>query len=323
MIGEEVTEDKLEGLISQVDKNNSRAIEFQEFLILLSEIRKGGGYVCYFCATDAYPPQRLYLLCSLPPLSFFPLSQSPFLRPPGSGALGNVMVQAKQGAGMAALLRDLEENPVRGCSVKARSKDMMKWKVLVKGPDKTPYAGGTFKLAVDLPDEFPYSPPDMVYTFPLATCVFCLLLTYGYVPRCVSFVLPPPPSSLSAAQYFVSRIYHVNVITLLNGRGSLQFILKDWDPGWDIRKALTQLVKMLASPDVEIVPQKYHPTPGQSSSTPTALDFAKFRGNQCDMLHAQCVWMYVNDRESFDKVAADFTRRFACLPDGVLQRSIK
>lgn len=181
---------------------------------------------------------------------------------------------------MAALLRDLEENPVRGCSVKARSKDMMKWKVLVKGPDKTPYAGGTFKLAVDLPDEFPYSPPDM---------------------------------------YFVSRIYHVNVITLLNGRGSLQFILKDWDPGWDIRKALTQLVKMLASPDVEIVPQKYHPTPGQSSSTPTALDFAKFRGNQCDMLHAQCVWMYVNDRESFDKVAADFTRRFACLPDGVLQ----
>ena len=60
MIGEEVTEAKLESLISQVDKNNSRAIEFQEFLVLLSEIRKGGG-----------------------------------------GALGNVMVQAKQGASMA------------------------------------------------------------------------------------------------------------------------------------------------------------------------------------------------------------------------------
>jgi hypothetical protein len=126
MIGEEVTEAKLEGLIAQVDKNNTRAIEFQEFLLLLSEIRKGGG-----------------------------------------GALGNVIVQAKQGAGMSALLRDLEENPVECCSVKTRSKDMTKWKVLVRGPDGTPYEGGIFKLAIDIPDEFPYAPPDVVH---IPTC---------------------------------------------------------------------------------------------------------------------------------------------------------
>jgi hypothetical protein len=122
MIGEEVTEAKLEGLIAQVDKNNTRAIEFQEFLLLLSEIRKGGG-----------------------------------------GALGNVIVQAKHGAGMSALLRDLEENPVECCSVKTRSKDMTKWKVLVRGPDGTPYEGGIFKLAIDIPDEFPFAPPDVVH----------------------------------------------------------------------------------------------------------------------------------------------------------------
>ncbi len=118
----------------------------------------------------------------------------------------------------------------------------------------------------------------------------------------------------------MSRIYHVNVITLLNGRGSLQFLLKDWDPGWDIRKALTKLVQVLKQPELEMVPQKYHPST-QSSSAPTALDFTKFRGNKCEMLHAQCVWSYMNDRNSFDKMAKDFTRRFACLPKGVLQRS--
>ncbi len=63
---------------------------------------------------------------------------------------------------MSALLRDLEENPVECCSVKTRSKDMTKWKVLVRGPDGTPYEGGVFKLAIDIPDEFPYAPPDVV-----------------------------------------------------------------------------------------------------------------------------------------------------------------
>ncbi len=37
--------------------------------------------------------------------------------------------------------------------------DILLWKAYIKGPSKTPYEGGVFELRMEIPSNYPLSPP--------------------------------------------------------------------------------------------------------------------------------------------------------------------
>ncbi|EEA27434.1 hypothetical protein TMatcc_004275 [Talaromyces marneffei ATCC 18224] len=61
-------------------------------------------------------------------------------------------------------LAELMETPPTGISVQlADESDVYKWKVSMKGPEGTPYQGGTFLVNLILPNEYPFKPPTVSF----------------------------------------------------------------------------------------------------------------------------------------------------------------
>ncbi|XP_046852759.1 SUMO-conjugating enzyme ubc9-like isoform X2 [Xenia sp. Carnegie-2017] len=45
--------------------------------------------------------------------------------------------------------------------------DLLHWKCAIPGMDKTPWAGGSYKLTVNFPNDYPYSPPKCKFCPPI------------------------------------------------------------------------------------------------------------------------------------------------------------
>ncbi|EED19898.1 ubiquitin conjugating enzyme (UbcB), putative [Talaromyces stipitatus ATCC 10500] len=61
-------------------------------------------------------------------------------------------------------LAELIETPPTGISVQlVDESDVYKWKVTMKGPEDTPYEGGTFIVNLTLPNEYPFKPPTVSF----------------------------------------------------------------------------------------------------------------------------------------------------------------
>ena len=45
--------------------------------------------------------------------------------------------------------------------------DPFKWYALIKGPEDTPFAGGTFRLGIQIPDDYPMVPPKVDFLTPI------------------------------------------------------------------------------------------------------------------------------------------------------------
>lgn len=46
-----------------------------------------------------------------------------------------------------------------GINIEYSEDNIYKWTVIMKGPEKSPYEEGVFKLSIDFPDNYPFSPP--------------------------------------------------------------------------------------------------------------------------------------------------------------------
>jgi ubiquitin-protein ligase len=57
-------------------------------------------------------------------------------------------------------LQDLSSNPPENCTVSLDGDNMNRWRVDINGPPGTPYEGGHFRLVLDLPQNYPFKPPE-------------------------------------------------------------------------------------------------------------------------------------------------------------------
>lgn len=55
----------------------------------------------------------------------------------------------------------INEDPELG--IRLLSEDLNNWIVSIKGPADTPYEGGTFYLTINIPSEYPFSPPKIKF----------------------------------------------------------------------------------------------------------------------------------------------------------------
>lgn len=60
-------------------------------------------------------------------------------------------------------LADLTKEPVDGISVEPKEDNIYKWVARLKGPAKSPYAGGTFLVDMDFPIEYPFKSPKVKF----------------------------------------------------------------------------------------------------------------------------------------------------------------
>jgi len=64
----------------------------------------------------------------------------------------------------------LSLNPHPDYEVFPNPKDVTFWKVLMKGPSSTPYAGGVWLLYVNYPETFPLDAPEVRFYTPIVHC---------------------------------------------------------------------------------------------------------------------------------------------------------
>jgi len=58
---------------------------------------------------------------------------------------------------------EISSNPLEGVSITPIDRDMFRWNIKLTGPPGSPYAGGTFKLLLTLPDNYPFKPPILTF----------------------------------------------------------------------------------------------------------------------------------------------------------------
>eukprot|EP00747_Dinoflagellata_sp_TGD_P167706 gnl/TRDRNA2_/TRDRNA2_192613_c0_seq1.p1 gnl/TRDRNA2_/TRDRNA2_192613_c0~~gnl/TRDRNA2_/TRDRNA2_192613_c0_seq1.p1 ORF type:complete len:232 (+),score=54.56 gnl/TRDRNA2_/TRDRNA2_192613_c0_seq1:93-698(+) len=87
--------------------------------------------------------------------------------------------------------------------------DLTHWKGTLKGPEGTPYKGGSFVIDIEIPADYPYNPPKMK---------------------------------------FDTKIWHPN-ISSQTGAICLDVLGKEWSPALTIRTALLSIQALLSAPE--------------------------------------------------------------------------
>jgi len=59
--------------------------------------------------------------------------------------------------------KKLQSDPVEGVAVELSDDNLFEWKVYIEGPTDTDYSGGIFALSMKFPQDYPMSPPTVVF----------------------------------------------------------------------------------------------------------------------------------------------------------------
>ena len=102
----------------------------------------------------------------------------------------------------------------------------------LKGPDDTPYAGGTFEVDIVIPDDYPFTPPKMK---------------------------------------FITKVFHPNVSSQ-TGAICLDILKDQWSPALTMKTAMLSLQALLCSPEPNdpqdaVVAQMYKERPSEFRAT--------------------------------------------------------
>ena len=58
-------------------------------------------------------------------------------------------------------LADMEKNPLIGCTIRPTSEKMNVWEGVIEGVSDTPYEGGKYIIELNIPEDYPMSPPEI------------------------------------------------------------------------------------------------------------------------------------------------------------------
>lgn len=102
--------------------------------------------------------------------------------------------------------KNTSDSPVTADAI---SDNIQQWRGRIIGPEETPYHKGEYYISIDIPDDYPYTPPKMK---------------------------------------FITKIWHPN-ISSQTGAICLDVLGKEWSPALSIRTALLSIQALLAAPE--------------------------------------------------------------------------
>jgi len=129
--------------------------------------------------------------------------------------LAQAMVEAKSQISIFEEIEELHSNPPPYGHVGHYGGNPVQCDIAITGPETSLYAGGTYRLRVVLLNGYPYRTPDIT---------------------------------------FLTRVYHINVLTELDGMGYFPHIKHIWDSSWNLRRLVAHIVELLEHPRLDLVP---------------------------------------------------------------------
>jgi ubiquitin-protein ligase len=68
-------------------------------------------------------------------------------------------------------IEDMKKNPPDNCSAGPTDEnDLFTWRATILGPEGSPYHGGIFNLSINIPPDYPFKAPKIVFTTKIYHC---------------------------------------------------------------------------------------------------------------------------------------------------------
>eukprot|EP00392_Amoebophrya_sp_AT5.2_P018258 g18763.t1 len=127
-------------------------------------------------------------------------------------------------------LADMRAKNTPGATVTADAvgEDIQRWEGVIMGPEDTPYQKGVYRISIDIPDDYPYSPPKMKFGSSLSPLLFIVCLDFAMRNFCKTMVEERRWTHEEALQFALSWLGYVDdLVTKSRDEDEAAFALQE------------------------------------------------------------------------------------------------